>query len=616
MLTFIFQLSINHLVTVDSTHVSLQPEAVHFGDLPRTDDGQIASQAFYDPATWVKLKDLIAPNVRPPHYIWYKLRIPQGDRKDPVLFFNAMDSVQVYAGGEKLFQSGQMEGPSNRFLGKAPYFVGLPDHSIGGDVFIGVYSDRMPGLYNVFYDEQVHLKDFILKKDLENSLFSLLLLFIGFLALLLYARNRNEHAILYLALHSFGVFMSDVSQSDLHQELFPYPLLFNVLNVISLPIIGWSLLRLFHTLLRDFRGKKRMFILMETIFVSISALFVGLELLNMGIMMIYPMLTLIMFVYMFLYGVLIGNEYRRHRSSDMVLFATGYLVAFLFSILELSKQLVNITRLEATWPQYWKLIDLTMNFNYAAWGLLVFIIYIGLGVVIRIQSRLRAYAHELELKNAALEETNIAYSRFVPKQFLSHLEKDNIIDVKLGDHSIRTMTVLFSDIRSFTAISEKLTPEENFQFINGYLSVMEPVINRFGGFIDKYIGDAIMALFDGDPDDAVQASLAMLKELEKFNDRRRKEQLEPIKIGIGLNTGQLILGTVGGVNRMDGTVISDSVNLASRIESLTKEYGSRLLISDSTYLGLKHPEQFQIRELELVRVRGKLKESMIYEVSG
>ncbi|EGK88099.1 adenylate/guanylate cyclase [Microcoleus vaginatus FGP-2] len=176
------------------------------------------------------------------------------------------------------------------------------------------------------------------------------------------------------------------------------------------------------------------------------------------------------------------------------------------------------------------------------------------------------------------------------------------------------MSVLFSDIRDFTTLSETMTPEDNFRFINSYLSRMEPVINENHGFIDKYIGDAIMALFSGEADHAVKAGIAMLNRLVEYNQHRAKSGYAPIQIGIGINTGYLMLGTVGGPNRMDGTVISDAVNLASRVESLTKNYGVSLLITQETYSRLENPSLYAIRTLDTVKVKGKSELVTVYEV--
>jgi class 3 adenylate cyclase len=212
-----------------------------------------------------------------------------------------------------------------------------------------------------------------------------------------------------------------------------------------------------------------------------------------------------------------------------------------------------------------------------------------------------------------LKQTNLSIERFVPHAFLAIMGKPSILEVELGDNKRRNMTVLFSDIRSFTTLSEKMTPDENFAFINTYLAHMGPVIRTHNGFIDKYIGDAIMALFE-DADDALRAGLAMHDALEGFNAERRAAGLEPIAIGIGLNSGSLMLGTIGETHRMDGTVISDAVNLASRIESLTKEYHVGLLISQYTYEQLSDPRAYDIRPIDVVVVKGKTRPVTIFEV--
>ncbi|MCA1992217.1 MAG: PAS domain-containing protein, partial [Coleofasciculus sp. S288] len=209
---------------------------------------------------------------------------------------------------------------------------------------------------------------------------------------------------------------------------------------------------------------------------------------------------------------------------------------------------------------------------------------------------------------------NQAYERFVPRQFLQFLNKKSIVDVKLGDQVQKEMSILFSDIRDFTSLSESMTPEDNFKFLNAYLSRMEPAVIRNNGFIDKYIGDEIMALFSGGADDAVKAGIAMLQTLTEYNQHRLKSSYAPIKIGIGINTGSLMLGTVGGTFRMDSTVISDAVNLASRLEEMTKYYKVPLLISHHTFSQLQDANHYAFRLIDRVQVRGKTAAVSVYEI--
>jgi PAS domain S-box-containing protein len=207
-----------------------------------------------------------------------------------------------------------------------------------------------------------------------------------------------------------------------------------------------------------------------------------------------------------------------------------------------------------------------------------------------------------------------ALSRFVPRQFLQLLNKETIADIQLGDQVQQEMSVLFADIRDFTTLSESMTPQENFNFINAYFSRMEPAIIENQGFIDKYVGDEIMALFSGGADNAVKAGISMLKRLNEYNQHLIKSGYVPIKIGIGINTGSLMLGTVGGASRMDSTVISDAVNLASRLEKLTKNYGVSLLISHHTFLQLQDYTQYAFRIIDRLKVRGKSAAVSVYEV--
>jgi class 3 adenylate cyclase len=222
-------------------------------------------------------------------------------------------------------------------------------------------------------------------------------------------------------------------------------------------------------------------------------------------------------------------------------------------------------------------------------------------------------AHQIELSENQVRLTK-AYSRFVPSELLNLLGKKSITDVQLGDQIEKEITVMFSDIRGFTPLSEQMTPQENFNFINSYLSRMSPIIRKHHGFIDKYIGDAIMALFPTHADDAVQASIDMLRMLVEYNQGRKRAGYQPIRIGIGLNTGDLMLGTVGDQERMDGTVISDAVNLASRIEGMTKVYGVSLLISETTYFQLKDASKYSIRIIDQVQAKGKLEPVTVFEV--
>lgn len=214
----------------------------------------------------------------------------------------------------------------------------------------------------------------------------------------------------------------------------------------------------------------------------------------------------------------------------------------------------------------------------------------------------------------SINRLNESYFRFVPRQFLDMLGKEAITDIRLGDQVEKEMSVLFTDIRDFTSLSEAMTLQENFDFINNYLGLMEPVISRNNGFIDKYMGDSIMALFGGKAENAVNAAIEMRQTLNDYNQIRESEGKPPINMGVGIHTGDLMLGVVGGHGRMEGTVISDAVNLASRLEGLTKIYHSSVIISQDTLIKLDDPFRYSYRFLDIVKVKGKKESVYIFEI--
>lgn len=224
------------------------------------------------------------------------------------------------------------------------------------------------------------------------------------------------------------------------------------------------------------------------------------------------------------------------------------------------------------------------------------------------------FQHNIEKLSEEISETNVALQRFVPQEFLHHLNKESIMDVHLGDQVLKHMTVLFSDVRSFTDVSEKMSPQENFNFINTYLDHIGPAISNNNGFIDKYVGDAIMALFPQKAEDSLAAAVDMQKRVQEFNKFHSRRNFDPITVGIGIHTGNLMLGTIGHVDRMETTVISDSVNLAARMENLTKLYGAGIITSRETLNQVHSNREFNFRVLDTVKVRGRERIVTIIEI--
>ncbi len=159
-----------------------------------------------------------------------------------------------------------------------------------------------------------------------------------------------------------------------------------------------------------------------------------------------------------------------------------------------------------------------------------------------------------------------------------------------------------------------MTPQENFNFINSYLRRVSPIIRDNNGFIDKYMGDAIMALFPGQTNDAIKTAIAMQQAVAIYNVDRINSGYQPITIGVGLHTGRVMLGTIGEAERMEGTVISDAVNLAARLEGLTKVYGSSIIVSGEMMFSLNNPISYNFRFLDKVKVKGKEEAVSVFEI--
>jgi len=208
-----------------------------------------------------------------------------------------------------------------------------------------------------------------------------------------------------------------------------------------------------------------------------------------------------------------------------------------------------------------------------------------------------------------------SYSRFVPKAFIDHLNYDSVLDVKLGDQVEGLMSVMFADIRSYTTLSEQMSPKDNFQFINAFLKRIGPIITDNLGFVGQYFGDGLMAIFKSEPKKAVVAAIEIQLAIHRYNQERIAKNRQPIRLGIGIQTGSLMLGILGDEQRMDTGIISDTVNTASRLEGLTKFFGVKTIIGSYTYDQIsKSTQSTSSRYLGKVAVKGKIRAVDIYEI--
>ncbi len=301
-------------------------------------------------------------------------------------------------------------------------------------------------------------------------------------------------------------------------------------------------------------------------------------------------------------------------SKTVTFFQVFTMGSFLYAIVSLSRAWIkNISGSAISLFGFIMLFITFLNDILYSSGLLPTTYLLQYGFLFFIFSQSMILSTRFSLAFRESESLRQSHARFVPTQFVSFLDKTSITDVNAGDSVKKDLAVLFLDIRGFTSISEKMTTEENFKFLNSFLKRMSPHIHEAGGFVDKFIGDAIMALFPDSPENAVRAAIDMQKELVSYNNHRQSNGYPSIKVGIGVHTGELMLGTVGTSDRLDTTVIGDTVNLASRLENLTKEYNCSIIISEQVFKALP-ANTMMIREIDTVRVKGKTSSVRIYEV--
>jgi adenylate cyclase len=227
-----------------------------------------------------------------------------------------------------------------------------------------------------------------------------------------------------------------------------------------------------------------------------------------------------------------------------------------------------------------------------------------------------AYSYRFILEGRNKEKIKNAMGKYISENVMENVVK-NIDEVKLGGKRAN-VTVLFADIRGFTSMSEKLTAEEVSKILNEYFARIEPIITKYNGVINKFIGDAVMAIFGEPVQDknhainAVKCAYEMLLEVQKLQSKWLDEGKPKIEIGVGINTGEAFVGNIGTENRLEYTVIGDMVNVASRIESFNKVYKTSFLISESTYEKVRHLAD--VIKISEVSIRGKAKKTNIYEV--
>lgn len=591
----------------------------YFNELLYPDDfknNEFSSKSYlYCPSSWTDLK---LPNIG---YATYRIKIK--NLKYPLMmglkipYMNS--SYRLFVNGELIAKNGIVDtNPALAIPQHLPQIKVIYNTSSEMELILQIsnYTDNIGGIWDAILigtEDQI-IREFWISIGLELFFFGVILI-MGFYHLFLYFFRNQEKASLYFGLFCFIIALRIfVTGEKLLIHIIPnFPWEIHIkLEYLSiyfgLPAFSYFLFfsynynskNLFQkhknnikNILKDILSEEFYYPIIEFIFfVSIPFIFITLftkTTFYSKLLPIYQIFLVVASIYL-LFGIIITTSKKKEGSIFSLI---GIIIPFITIINDISyaKKII----------QTGYLIPL---------GIFMFILFQSLSLAYKFSLSFT----KIETLTNHLKALLKSFEKFIPKQFLEFLNKHDITQVQIGDQIEKEMTVLFSDIRKFTLISEQLTPKDNFIFINQYFNFVEPVIESHKGFIDKYLGDGFMALFSQSPEDALKCSIYIQEKLKEFNQILKQKNFEPIKVGIGIHTGRLILGVVGSKNRMDTTVISDAVNTSSRLEKLNKDFGTDIIISEDSLKYVHNVDLYKLRYIGNVLLRGKTRSVRIYEV--
>ncbi|GBF43898.1 adenylate cyclase family protein [Leptospira ellinghausenii] len=522
------------------------------------------------------------------------LELPEDLQETMALTVHEQDtSYAIYINGKYYGGSGIPASNTIHFLPMVKSTIVVLPHNknLTIDLYVANYVHRKGGVWNdIVLSSYTKAENRLTKHKINETILSSIFAFVGIFFLVMYFYNRDGRQTLGIFLFSLAVLLRTISTGERI-----------VLEFIDMPY--WALLRLeyvswywsapllyhyFYTIFPYDFSKK-----VGNVFYFLSAI------LTLGLFLppvyftetasIYPIAFVLNGLFILFY---LFRAYQKSRmEAKPLLFGIGLILIGASNDVLHAQAVIHTTYI-----------------GPSTVVIFVFLQVFTFGRIVR-QNIVKTLEFAEEQK-----QFSSSFSRFVPTEFLYHLGKNDIRQVDLGDQVQKRMTVLFADIRSFTEFSETLTPKENFDFLNSYLQRVGPIIRHNNGFIDKFIGDAVMALFPYNISDAVKAAVEMQEAIRIYNSHRANCGYIPIEVGIGIHTGNLTLGILGEHKRMEGTVISDAVNLASRIEGITKLFSSRIVISAETFIEASDNLGFHYRLLDRVNIKGKTESVFVVEV--
>ena len=526
-----------------------------------------------------------------------KLMLPSNSSELGLLLGGQNCAMKVFINGAEVAQMGVVATDSDGYKPDVrDIFISLPTANEQADAEISVviqianFHHRSGGFVESAYIGNYNdLINYISSENAQHSLVIGILFFVAFANMFFFFFNRNKKIYLIFSILTLIFMVREIVRDTHIINLLFSNLSYEVYVGLEYITFFFMVSLAFHFILflsTDVKKHKFIIIVLHSIATVCSVLVLVLPFITATeIVPYYQGVILVGFVYMI--AALIFDRSKQRRAEKLLILATIVIT------LATAVHGILVTRFIISGP----LLD-----------------QLGFLAVILLQSGFLLRQFSISLYKA--ERLSVSFRRFVPEQFLKLLHRQDITEVSLGEHTQREMSVFFADIRDFTALSETMSPQDNFRFINSYLEYVGPLIRKNSGFIDKYIGDAVMGIFPENPANAVRAAVEFHTNLREYNAGRQDSGFQPLRIGVGIHTGLLMLGTIGETERIDTTVISDSVNLASRVEGMTKQLGVIALITEHTYSAMSEEDrgQFHFRRLHCMQVKGKEERVFAYEI--
>lgn len=407
---------------------------------------------------------------------------------------------------------------------------------------------------------------------------------------ILYLSYRKDKSTLYFALICFLLFIRGLVTNDkvLYTFIPSLPYVFiNKLEYLTVYFLPFFLLLFIKSYFNRNKVKQ-----VYNIIVYISGLFPAIAVFTPPVFYISYFYIFCIFAFiatLFVFIVLTVYCFRRYENASKILISIICLLfaAFYDMVLVITKSSLNLILVRA---------------------MMIFILFMSYTV----SHRLLVNIKKIRKLSDDNKNVNRYLSKFVPAGFIKSIDKGSITTIRKGDGTTLNMTVLFSSIKDFHKQTRLLKGEEVIELLNRCYEIISPIIRKHGGFVDKFMDETLMALFSGGPEDALNASIEISTEMNKYNSLHNNEM--PLEIRSGIHMGELYIGIVGDENRLDATVISKVVNTASRIGSFTKKIDKDILISDEVFNSLNHSDEYKTHYMGRVKLKGNLKDIGIYSV--